>query len=481
MFRRITIFLALLMMAGCAPFQPPDRAAAPLALPAHYALYTADEPGPGRWWQAFASPELDRLVEGALAGNFDVRTAWARLKQAEATARQAGAALKPSVDYSAGAEKRWVQTRPKGGATENTQDKTWSAGVTAAYEVDLWGRLEAGRRSAVLAFQAAREDLEAAAVSVAAEVATAWVEVLAVRHQIAILAHQIRANEELLNLQRLRFVNGQASALDVSEQRQALAAAKAILPTLQLAEQQQLNVLAVLLGRAGAQDLDITQQDLPEPIAVPAAGLPADLLASRPDVRAAGLRLRSADWQVSAARAERLPGLSLSADAAFSTGTLDLLLDNWVATLAASLTGPIFDAGSRKAEVDRTRAEAEGLLAEYARTVAEAIREVEDSLVTEKRQREYIALLQEQLDATRLTMTDARIQYINGQGNYLDYLAAWTGVQDLERRLIDEQATLIKNRVTLYRTIGGDWTRHLVFGATPGTRAPAAGGVATAG
>lgn len=460
--RELCIFLSLLTLTGCAVFHPASRPAEPVAMPDRYSLYTTGEPVSGRWWQAFGSDELDRLVEEALAGNFDVRTAWSRLKQADAVARQVGADLKPSIDYDAGAQKGWQQTKTDAAGTARSDSQTFSAGLTAAYELDLWGRLDALRRSEVLELKASREDLEAAAVTVAAAVVTAWVDILAVRRQIAILKDQIKINQRMLKLQELRFVNGQAAALDISQQREALAKAKANLPPLQLKERQQLNALGVLLGRAGAADLSIDQTRLPALIALPATGLPADLLAARPDVRAAGLRLKVADWQVSAARADRLPAITLSADAALSADALDLLLHNWVSTLAASLTGPLFDAGYRSAEVDRTRAAAEEYLAAYAQTVAEAIREAEDSLIAETRQGEYIDLLNQQLKASRVTLKDAHLQYMNGQNNYLDYLTAWTSVQDLERQLVDEQATLIKNRVTLYRVLGGDWTRQLI-------------------
>lgn len=490
MFRIYSIAALVMIFAGCTLFQPQTRPSTPLGLPEKYSLYSADEPGPGQWWRSFGSAELNRLVDEALSGNFDIQTAWSRLKQADATARQAGAALKPTMDYNGGAEKSWLQAKSAGTETQHSDTQTWSAGLGASYEVDLWGRLDALRRSEALGLQAAREDLEAAAVTVSAEVVTTWIDILAARRQIAILQDQIQINQSLLKLQQLRFVNGKASALDVSQQSEVLAAAKAKLPMLQLTEQQQLNALAVLLGRSGAQSLSIVQQYLPGLIPIPGAGLPADLLAARPDVRAAGLRLRMADWKVCAARADRLPSITLSADAAFSSDAFHLLFSNWVSTLAAGITGPLFDAGYRSAEVDRTRAVAEEYLADYARTVAVAVREVEDSLATEKRQSEYIVLLEDQLKASRLSLKDARIQYMNGQNNYLDYLTAWTSVQDLERQLVEEQATLIKNRVDLYRTIGGDWTRELVAGSVPagqtqprnnaadprnGSRAPEAG------
>ena len=115
----------------------------------------------------------------------------------------------------------------------------------------------------------------------------------------------------------------------------------------------------------------------------------------------------------------------------------------------------MFDAGARKAEVDRTRAVAEENLADYALTVAEAIREVEDNLINEKLQQKYITLLHDQLEASRLSMKDAQLQYVNGQSDYLSYLTALSSVQSLERQLIEEQATQIKYRVALYRALGG--------------------------
>lgn len=464
MIRYIAVAAAMLFLTSCTAFQPQARVSPLMELPGKYSLYEPDQPGPGRWWQAFESGELNRLVDEALSKNFDLRTAWARLKQADATLLKTGASLKPSVSYSSGAQKSWLQAKASGTGIEHSDSQEYTAGLGASYEIDLWGRLRASRQSDALELKAAREDLETAAVTVAAQVVSTWIDLLSTRRQTLILNQQIAINEDLLKLQYLRFQNGQADALAVSQQREALAAARARLPMLQLDEQQNLNALAVLLGRTSAQDLSITQENLPGLIPIPAQGLPADLLASRPDIRAAGLRLGSADWQVSAAQADRLPAITLSADAAFSSDSLGLLFNNWLSTLAGSITGPLFDAGYRAAEVTRTRAVADEYLTAYAATVAGAIQEVEDSLVTEKRQSDYILLLQEQLKAARLSLKDARLQYMNGQDNYLSYLTAWTSIQDLERQLVEEQATLIKNRVELHRALGGDWIRDLTDG-----------------
>ena len=453
---------ACLMLQACSSFRPKPRTRGPVELPARYALYTGGEEGPNDWWQAFDSPELNRLIEAALTGNFNLKSAWARLKQARATAKKTGANLYPTlgVEGTIG----WQQIRTEqnsGGGAYNNETQTWNLGAAAGYEVDLWGKLKAEREAETLTVRATREDLEAAAVTLAANVAATWIDILAARHDIAILNEQIEANRRLLELQEIRYANGQASALDVSQQREILAASEAELPLKKLAVQTDLNSLALLLGRATAQGLEVKEDHLPKLIPLPDSGLPADLLAARPDVRAAGLRVRSADWDVSAARADRLPRINLSAGAALNAAAGNLFFNNWVLSLLANLTAPVFDGGSRRAEVERTRAVVEEKLNDYAQTVAEAVKEVEDSLVGETRRQEYINLLREQLAAARITQTNALVQYQNGQSEYSNYLSAWTSVQTLERSLISQRAELIKNRVDLYRALGGDWAARL--------------------
>ena len=467
----ISIIVMLILISACASFTPTIRPDSPLEIPLQYSMYAEGKSGSDHWWEAFDSRELNRLVETALSGNFDIKTAWARLQQADALARQAGARLMPTVDFDVSGDISRYQTKTSP-HTDGviSEEKSLYAGLAASYEVDFWGRLRAKRQSEILNFQAAREDLESAAMTVTASVVETWVNILATCKQIAILKDQIRTNQTLLDLEKFHFVNGKSQALDVSQQREALAAAKAQLPGLQLAERQYRSSLGVLLGRAIAADLETQQASMPELIPLPATGLPADLLAARPDVRAAGLRLQSADWAISAARADRLPNITLSTQAAFSSGSLNLLFDNWITVLAGSITGPLFDAGSRKAEVDRTRAVAEEYLAAYAQTVAEAIREVEDNLAAEVRQQEYISLLQDQLNAARVTLKDARLQYLNGKSDYLSYLTALNGVQSLEQQMVVETATQIKYRVTLYRVLGGNWIDSPLAGNAPADR-----------
>ena len=151
------------------------------------------------------------------------------------------------------------QTKTDADGTATTHAKTFSAGLSAGYELDLWGRLKSLKNVELAEYQATREDLDAAAVTVAGDVVTAWIDILSVRRQIVVLKEQITLNRKILTLQEVRFMNGQADALDVSQQREALAEVKALLPPLQLEEETGLNALAVLLGKADASGIIISQ------------------------------------------------------------------------------------------------------------------------------------------------------------------------------------------------------------------------------
>ncbi|MFW5838034.1 MAG: efflux transporter outer membrane subunit, partial [Desulfovibrionaceae bacterium] len=460
--RTLILTTVLSLLAGCVMFAPDERASAPASLPGSYLLQTGGQAAPERWWTAFHSTELDRLVDAALSRNFDIRTAMARLRQAYAVARKTSARLYPTVDAEAAAsQKRTYKQTSRRADHDYAETEAYSLGLAAAYEVDLWGRLRSFSEADRLEALATRQDYESAAMTVAASVASVWTDLLAVRREIAILKEQVKTNETILDLQELRFANGLSVALDVSQQREVLAGTQAELPVLQAREQLLLNSLALLLGSASPDELDVEQSELPAPPPLPAAGLPVDLLENRPDVRAAGLRLSSADWEVSAARADRLPSLTLSAEAALSSAQFSTILTNWMTNIAGGLAAPVFDAGLRKAEVDRTRAVADEKLADYARTVVTAVKEVQDALASEHHQTRYIQRLEEQLRVARITLAEARLRYLKGLSDYLTYIAELTSVQSLERQLIRERAQLIAYRVDLYRALGGDWTREL--------------------
>jgi outer membrane protein TolC len=240
-----------------------------------------------------------------------------------------------------------------------------------------------------------------------------------------------------------------------------VAQTRASLPPLEAEEQVLLHKLAILTGQPATSVPQITRSTLPEPIPLPAAGIPADLLAKRPDIRSAALTLKAADWEVSAAKANRMPALRLTGSAEYSGDEINLLFTNWAANLAAGLTGPIFDGNRRRAEEERTLAVAREKLAAYEETVYTALQEVEDGLINERKQREYIAASEVQLAAAREALSAAREQYRNGMVDYLTVLSNLLSVQSLEQNLITRRAALLNYRISLYRSLGGTWTKDI--------------------
>lgn len=456
---RFMLTIILLLVASCAPFKPQERQSPEGELPRSFSLYTAESEPEVRWWEEFNDPDLNVLVKEALSDNLTLKEIWSRLVQARALAVQAGAALYPDLTGTAGAD--YARQRSDDGSAKTTSTEDYSLGVVSSYELDLWGRIRAEREFALLEVTAAREDLNTAAMTLAAEVANRWVNIISQRMQKRLLERQLRTNLTLLELIELRFRMSMVSALDVYQQKQVVENVKAEVPLVEAEEQLLLHELALLLGKPTGTSLKISREDFPESTEIPATGLPADLLSSRPDLRRAGMRLQAADWQVAAARANRLPAIRLTATAQYGKGDMDVLFDNWLLSLAGNLTAPIFDGGRRAAEVDRRQALADENLSAYRQAVLTAIKEVEDALVSEVKQREHIKALENVLVTARRALEEAGIRYRNGLTDYLPVLTQLLAVQNLERNLIRQRASLLNARISLYRSLGGTWTDSL--------------------
>ncbi|MBW2558870.1 MAG: efflux transporter outer membrane subunit [Deltaproteobacteria bacterium] len=460
----LLIIVTVSFISSCSPFRPPVRTSPAGEIPRAFSLYASGPERPERWWQEFNDGELSALITEALSGSFTLKEAWARLNQAKALAVQSGAALYPGLSATAGPSYKRQRSKSTSGSRTTIATETYSLGLTSGYALDLWGRIRSEQEAKILDATATREDLNAAAMTLAAELAEDWINIISQRMQKQVLNKQLDINKTYLELIELRYHKSMVSALDVYQQRQVVEQVKAQVPLVEEQEQLLAHKLALLLGKPPRTALAISRSTLPEPFEIPKTGLPADLLASRPDVRAAGLKLRSADWQVAAARANRLPNISLTASAAYQAPEIDLLFHTWLINLAANLTAPLFDGGQRAVEVDRLRAVADENLSAYQRTVYTAIKEVEDALVSEEKKRQHIKALKAEIEAASRALDEARQRYLKGIDNYLPVLTQILKVQGLEVDLIKRQAELLIARVGLYRSLGGTWTDKL----TPG-------------
>lgn len=444
------------LLSSCAIYAPDERTDLNNDIPERFSLYAESEyDSTNQWWQNFNSPELNALIDEALTNSPTIQQSWAKLAQANAVATKAGADRLPTLGYEGKAGATWTEN---GGSTAV---ESYKAGLNTSYEVDLWGRVKSTSEAAALDREASREQLNTAAITLTSRVALSWTGLLAQRLQTEIIKLQLKSNETSLELIELRFRKSQSTALDVFQQRQTVAGTESLIPRAERTEEILRNELAVLMGRADFKALHIEQEKLPKIGPLPSIGIPAAILANRPDVRAAGLKLYAADWQVSAARADRLPALRLTGTLDYTSSDIGDLFDNWSANLAASLTGPIFDAGKRKAEVARQRAIAEERIGAYRETVLDAIKEVEDALISEQKQREYIEKLDKRLTAARHSHEEAVNRYRSGLIEYTTVLIQLSTLQNLERDRIAAQYTLLQYRINLYRALGGSWTNEL--------------------
>ena len=451
----MAVLPTIMLIASCA--SPARRALTNTSalVPEQFSAATDGETMPDRWWTAFGSDELSGLVDRALEESTTLAAAEARLKQAHALASQRNAARIPelSVDGSGRITERETATTEGG----ETRTESWDLKLAASYEVDLWGRVRASAKSAALTREASRSDLRSARISVAAEIALRYFDLLTTRRKIDIVAAQLGISRKAEELVEARYRRSMASGLDLLQQRENVAAVEAQQPSLVAAEKLLLNQLAVLTGQAPGTDLGLESRALPDLAPAPAAGLPADLLARRPDVRAAMMRAESAGFDVRAARRDRLPAIRLTASAGYTSEKLADILDNWIAQLAASLVAPLLDGGRRRAEVERTSGVLDERLASYKGVVLQALRDVEDALVLEQGGADQLAALERQLEAARRSRERARDRYLNGAENYLSVLAAITNVQGLERRIADTVNQRAAARVRLYRSLAGGW------------------------
>jgi len=457
--RKVVIFVALVAfqvaVSSCSFFPQRDESPEP-ELPAEFSLPGRGDSLPGDWWESFGDPELSRLVAESFSANLDLRQIEARLRRARAAATLAGADLYPRVnlDLEGGA----TRSRTDTGATRvTTTAERYTAALAASYELDLWGRVSSIARSAEADTTAAAWDVDAARVSLAAEIADLWLSAVELKERRSLVEGQLETNLTYLELVRLRQLKGLSSALAVFQQEQIVAATETLLPQLQADLETTLHSLAVLVGRPPLTDLGLSLEALPDLAPRPALGLPSELLERRPDIQAAQARLEAADWQVSAARANRLPSLSLTGSAGYDSADFSRLFDNWFAGFVAGLVTPLIDGGSRSAEVARTEAISDENLAAYRETILTALKEVEDALVREDRQNEYIGSLDKQLQAARNAFAEAMLRYRKGDIEYLDVLASLGSVQELERKSLAARRDVLLYRVSLYRALGGGW------------------------
>lgn len=413
---------------------------------------TAETPVSQSWWRSFGSDELAALIDEARRQNPDIETAVARVEQARAQARIAGAALLPEV--SAGLEAERVGRLGGDGVASGTQ---YTAGFSASYEVDFWGRNRAGRDAARALLRASVFDRDTVDLTVTAGVASAWLQAVGLRERTAIAMRSLASARRLLDLVEARARAGAATPLELAQQRGVVAAQQRVLAAVRQQADEAHTALAILLGRSPAS-LSLATRET-QAIAIPeiGAGLPSTLLARRPDIARAEARLASADASISAARAAMFPQLILTADVSGTSSRTSTLFDNPLYTVAAGLTAPIFNAGRLAAGRDLAEAQRAEMLAAYRQAIIAAFGDVENALSAVHGTQEQVRAQQDALLQAQRALTLAESRYRAGAETSLVLLDAQRTLYAAQDAAAQLRMARLQASVSLYRALGGGW------------------------
>src|SRR5690242_17163340 len=459
--RRSIALVLVGSLSGCAMTSPQLRPEVPVAGTWNEATPADAAAVSPTWWTTFGSPELESLIAEALAGSPDLAIATERVQQAEAQVKVVGASLFPALTASTGAAGH--RTSAVGGARNGTAivDSPGSVGLTASYELDLWGKNRAGVRSAESSAAAARFDRDTAQVTLVSGVATSYFDVLALRTRLAIARDNLATAQKVLDVVRARAQNGAASALDVSRQEATVLSQQAALLPLEQQERQTLAALAVLVGRP-PEGFDVNATgitDLRVPTIDP--GLPSTLLVRRPDLASAEAQLAAANADVAAARAALLPTITLTGTAGLATAALTSIATGGTTAaigIAASVLQPIFDGGRLRGEKAIAESRERELVETYCKAILSAFADVEEALAGTTRlgEQEHIQAGVQTRAQESLRLAD--IRYKAGADDLLTMLDAQRTLFAAQDQLAQVELNRLQAAVSLYKALGGGWS-----------------------
>jgi outer membrane protein, multidrug efflux system len=444
--------------AGCSvgpAYKRPD-----IAPPAQWSESAAATAAPSvwpesQWWHGFGSAQLDQLIAEAERSNDDLAGAVARVQEADAQARIAGAALLPSLDAGATATRERAQVSGAGPHVFNT----FNPELSASYELDFWGKNRALRDAARAAAVASRYDQQTVALTVISSVATTYFQALELRDRIQVAQENLENGQKILAGFKLEESAGTATGLDVAQQETTVAQLNAALPPLQQQFRQTVYALAVLVGKT-PESVDVdsgTLTALSSPTVV--EGLPSQLLSRRPDVGQAEQQLIAANADITVARAALFPNITLTASGGYESSALTSLVSppNRVYALTAGLTQPIFHGGALRGQVAFSKARYTELLTTYHKTVLTAFGNVEDALVATQQTAEQQRRQQNAVATAKRAYNFAQQQMSAGIVNILNVLNTENALFSAQDQLVQVNYLHLQALVDLFTALGGGW------------------------
>ncbi|NVN86210.1 MAG: efflux transporter outer membrane subunit [Rhodopseudomonas sp.] len=423
-------------------------------------LTAAEAPPTLDWWRGFRSPELTALMEEAQTVNLDIAAATARIIQADAQARIAGAALLPSL--STGDQVTRSKSSGSSGSLTSSSGReftTYSSSLSASYEIDFWGKNRDAAQAAEELSTANRFDRDVVALTAMASVANAYFQVLAAQDRIRTAERNIASARRILDAIKQRLAAGTGSDLDVAQQESVLANQRAAVPPLRQTLAQNLNALATLVARPPerVRVLGGSLNRIASPRVTP--GLPSELLTQRPDIRRQEAQLALATANVGSARAQFFPSIQLTGQGGYQSAALAALFTPHAAfySLAAGLTQPIFDGGRILGNFEYNKARQDELLQTYRKTVVSAFADVDTALESIRQNTERLRLQRDVVSSSRRAFDLAEQKLRAGTADIVTVLNTQLTLFQAEDSLIQTQLSRLLAIVSLYQALGGGW------------------------
>ena len=419
------------------------------------------------WWRGFRSKELTEVIEEARQANLDIAAAVARIVQADAQSRIAGAPLLPGVNLNGGATRSRASQAtgglggPSAGsfAGSSSERDSLSASLTASYEIDFWGKNRSALRAAEETAVASRYDREVVGLTTVVATANAYFQVLAAQDLLRSTRENEKSATRVLNLIQQRLNAGTASALETAQQESLVNTQRALIPPLEQILTQNRNALALLMARS-PESVRVRGGSL-RSIAYPRVtpGLPSELLAQRPDIREAEANLAAANANVENARAQMLPSITLTGEGGYQSAVLRTLLrpESAFYTLTAGLTQPIFDGLKLQGNLDLQKGKQDELLQNYRKAVISAFFDVETALdgirqtaLRERLQGDVVTSSQRAFDISEQRLNQGTIDLVT-------VLQTQQALYTAQLALVQARLAHVQALVSLYQALGGGW------------------------
>ena len=414
------------------------------------------------WWRDFQDTQLDSLITNALKYNYNLKAAAQRVQAARAQATIVGAPLFPQVSLGLNGAKRrqnfigFPIPGSGGGGVLSTTATTYGVSTNLNWEIDLWGRLRNDKAAALADYQGVQADHMGARLSLSGQTTKAWFAAIEARRQLD-LAQSTRDNFQAVNDQiQTRYESGLRPPLDLRLSLSNVATAEAVVAQRRQQYDGSVRQLEILLGRYPAADLAIAQDLLPMPAPIP-AGLPADLIARRPDLMIAERQVAAANARVKVAKRARYPSISLTSSGGTSSANLSNLLsgDFIVWSFAGNLLQPLFQGGRLRAGIKLAEANQEQALAGFAEQALRAYGEVESALMAETYLRDRENALREASEQAVAARELAENRYTRGVSDVITLLGSQRRAFEAEGQYLTVRRQRLDARVDLYLALGG--------------------------